>query len=88
MASVEIVNSVVESVYVGSTNVANPVLIMEVDGVVVPGNYLLQSSGSSRRYIFPRSANGAIYVTSVSIVYGTPLPAISKYIKVYAAEAS
>ncbi len=84
----EVINSSIESVFVGTTNIVNPFLIMEVDGVVVPGNYVTQVSSTSRQYIFPRYQDGNIYVTAVTIVYGAALPAITRNIKVYVSEAS
>lgn len=85
--SVEVVNSVVQHVLVATTTIQNPVVILELDGVVVPGNVIIQSIGSSQRYIFPRFSAGNVFITAVSLVYGSPLPAISKSIKVYIAEA-
>lgn len=60
---------------------------MEVDGVVVPGNYVTQVSGASRQYIFPRYEAGNIYITSVNIVYGAALPATTRTIKIYVSDA-
>lgn len=83
----EVVNSVLEHTLVATTTIQNPVVILELDGIVVPGNIVVQQVGLSQRYIFPRFSNGNIFITAVSIVYGNPLPAISKSIRVYIAEA-
>jgi hypothetical protein len=85
--TVEVVNSVVEHILVATTTIQNPVVILELDGIVVPGNVVIQQIGTSQRYIFPRFSSGNIFITSVSIVYASPLPAISKSIRVYIAEA-
>jgi hypothetical protein len=85
--TVEVVNSVVEHVLVATTTIQNPTVILELDGIVVPGNVVIQQVGISQRYIFPRFSSGNIFITAVSIVYGNPLPAISKSIRVYIAEA-
>jgi hypothetical protein len=84
----EVINSNITSIFLGTTSISNPFLIMEVDGVVVPGNYITQISGTSRQYIFPRFQSGNIYITCVNIIYGAALPSISRNIKVYISEAS
>jgi hypothetical protein len=84
----EVINSNVTSIFLGTTTINNPFLIMEVDGVVVPGNYITQISGTSRQYIFPRYQAGSIYITCVNIVYGAALPSIVRNIKVYISEAA
>lgn len=84
----EVINSSIESIFIGTTSIVNPFLIMEVDGIVVPGNYITQISGASRQYIFPRYDAGNIYITSVNIIYGSALPATTRSIKVYVSEAS
>lgn len=83
MGSTEIVGGKIESVYVGSTSVPNPILILEYNGVIVPGSYVVQEIGSSVRYIFPRVSGSNIYLTSMAQVYGSDLPAITANIKVY-----
>ena len=85
MGSAEIIAGAIESVYVGSTDVTNPILFMEVDGVQVASAYVVQSIGSSVRYIFPRMVGRDIYITSISQVYGTDLSAVSLNIKIYVA---
>lgn len=87
MPCVDIYNTVVESFYVGTTTVTNPVLIMEVDGVVVPGNYVVQQSGSSTRYIFPSvDSSGNIRIRAVTNIIGTTFPQVTKNINVYVGE--
>lgn len=85
MGSAEIINGAVESVYYGHTDVPNPIIFMEVNGVPVASSYAVQRVGNSVRYMFPRIVNGDIYITAISQVYGTELPAVTVSVKILVA---
>lgn len=87
MGSAEIVTGTVSNHLVGTTSISNPVLFMEVNGVPTASSYVVQESGSSKRFIFPKvDSSGNVYIVAMGQVYGTELSAITLSIKVYVAE--
>lgn len=86
MGSAEIVGGIIENLYVGTTNIANPILLLEVDGVPAASSHVVQRVGQSVRFIFPKVVNGDIYIMAMGQVYGNDLPAITISVKVYVAE--
>ena len=68
--------------YYGYTDIADPILFIDVNGVPTASGYVVQRLGLSVRYIYPRVVNGNIYITSISQVYGTDLPAVTLSITV------
>ena len=82
--SVETINGTVVVIPIGSTTVSNPILFLEVNGLIQQGCFIVQQSGTSIRYIFPvLTSTGGIDLVCISQVYGTPLPAVDLNINVY-----
>lgn len=77
MGSLAVPASKVDSVYVGSTTVSSPLLMLKVGGIVYPNGYRIEYSTGYRNF-FPSyiSSNGYIYVECHSIAYNADLPAI------------
>lgn len=79
MGSIAVPDSRVQTFYVGSTTVTDPLLMLSIDGVVYPNGYRIEYSGGYRN-IFPSiTSNGSIYVESQCIAYGADVPAIDLY---------
>lgn len=82
------VEPIIETIYVGNTSIAEPLLFMEVGGVPVAGAYTLQfSSGNYVRTIVPIvDSSGDIYIVSYGTAIATTLPSITSSIKIYVAD--
>jgi len=78
MGSLAVPASRVDSVYVGSTTVSNPLLMLSINGVVYPNGYRIEYSTGYRNFFASyTSSNGYIYVECQSVAYAADLPAIS-----------
>lgn len=80
MGSLAVPASRVDSVYVGSTTVSSPLLMLVVGGVVYPNGYRIEYSTGYRNF-FPsyNSSNGYIYLECQSVAYAADLPAMTLY---------
>lgn len=86
MGSAEIVSGTVSNHFVGTTDVDNPVLFMEVDGVPVASAYVVQEVASSKRFIFPKKVGNEIYIMAMGQTYGADLASLNLSVRVFVAE--
>lgn len=78
MGSLAVPASRVDSVYVGSTTVSSPLLMLVINGVVYPNGYRIEYSTGYRNFFASYTAsNGYIYVECQSVAYASDLPAMS-----------
>jgi hypothetical protein len=81
--------NILTSTVIGVSNIPNPVLFFEVDGVLVPGTHRIQNAGTSARYCFVSiDSNSQVIINLLNLAYGSSLPSVTKFIKVYLAEAT
>lgn len=86
MPSQEIVGGTVSDHLVGTTNVSDPVLFLEVDGIQVASSYVVQRIGNSVRFIFPKKVGSQIYLMAMGQTYGAALPQLTISVRVFVAE--
>lgn len=86
----DVVSGYMSNHFLGTTTVADPIIMLEIDGAVQACSYVVQRVGSSVRYVYPRviMVNGVnnVYLTAISQIYGSDLPSLTKSIKVYVSE--
>lgn len=86
MPSQEIVGGTVSDHLVGTTNVSDPILFLEVNGVQVASSYVIQRIGNSVRFIFPKKVGNQIYLMAMGQTYGAALPQLTISVRVFVAE--
>lgn len=78
----------VQSVYLGSTSLTNPLVFMQVDGYIMFGAYLIQSGSNYVRNIYLTTSGGAIYLRAVTQICGSGyVPATSRSGSLFVATA-
>ena len=86
----DVVSGSISNHLLGTTTVADPIVMLKIDGAVHACSYVVQRLGASTRYVYPRvvMVNGInnVYLTAISQIYGTDLPSITKSITVYVSE--
>jgi len=86
----DVVSGYISNHFLGTTTVADPIIMLEIDGAVQACSYIVQRIGNSVRYVYPRvitvSGVNNVYLTAISQLYGSDLPEITKSIKVYVSE--
>ena len=81
-------NNDIYSVLVATTSVVDPILFLEVDGIIYPGGYEQRWSQAFRR-IFASydSNNNGIYLNAYAVAQGTTIPEQSfSTIKIHVAQ--
>lgn len=86
MGSQEIVGGTISDHLVGTTNVSDPVLFLEVDGIQVASSYVVQRIGNSVRFIFPKKVGSQVYLMAMGQTYGAALPQLTISVRVFVAE--
>lgn len=81
-----IIGGTVSNHYVGTTNISNPILFLEVDGVPTASSYVIQTVGDSVRFIFPKVIGNDVYLVSMGQTYGEALPEITVNVRIMVAE--
>lgn len=86
MPSAEIVGGTISDHYIGETTLANPILVLEVDGEPVASAYVIQQVGNSKRFIFPKKVGTSVYLMAMGQVFGNDLPALNISVRIFVAE--
>jgi hypothetical protein len=86
LPSEEIVGGIVSDHLIGSTNVSDPILFLEVNGIQVASSYVIQRIGNSVRFIFPKKIGNQIYLMAMGQTYGAALPQLTISVRVFVAE--
>ena len=88
MPSEEIVGGIVSDHFVGTTNVSDPILFLEVNGVSVASSYVIEriANSNSVRFIFPKKVGNQIFLMAMGQTYGAALPQLTVSVRVFVAE--
>lgn len=85
MGQAVIPSSKVQVTPVGTTTIANPIIVYTVDGASYSSAVEYYASGASRRYLYPVVSGTTVNLVAFDIVFGTAIPAQSPVVQIFAA---
>lgn len=84
-----VANNILTNTVIGFSSIPNPVVFVEIDGVILPGVHQVQRNSGAGRYCFVSVTNNLeVKINLLNLAYGSSLPTTTKLIKVYLGEAT